>query len=372
MESEFRVGRLSWPRRLVRKILSITELALAFKTGLAASLSLIAGSAFATAFDRPDIFISGLWSVMASIVVMQTHVGGTYGAAWIRLVGVLLGSISGAVFIYFFGSGPFVLAAAVFSTLVLCSLLNLKESFRIAGMSTAIVIVVGGTHVGVDPWWFGFYRFIDSCIGIIIAVLISRIVWPEKATENIRLNIGKVLNLLSKYYLGSTKLELSSGGYIESTESLFNEIEDLLQQNREYQKESELELFDNRVKYEHWVVISDQLEVVFSAITALSVIRKDTLSKIFDDALAGQVANVVDKTNAAFQVLEKSIIDIGQPSSLDGLKVSLNALNEELLRFRGTRTTRQFNLEDVESFFVFFYSLRSIGEAILKIDLLHN
>jgi len=352
----------------VRKILSATEAKLAFKTGVAAGLSLIVGFAFSDAFDRPDVFVSGLWCVMASIVVMQAHLGGTYGAAWKRFLGVLIGSIAGVLFYSFWGNGPLSLACSVFCTIVICALLNIKDSFRIAGMSTAIIIVMAGFHPTVNPMMFSFYRFIDSCIGIIVAVVVARIVWPEKATENIQANIVKTLNLLSKYYRITTTLDPFTDAQVQSADMILEDIEELFQENRDCLEEAILERFDNQLKSEHWILIIEQLENICYAISALRGVHKEVLTKIFDDELAARVAELIDKTDVAFQSLEKSISSDMQSVSFESLTHALNAMNEDLVRFRATRTTRKFNLEDVESFFVFFYSLRSIGEAIIKTE----
>lgn len=356
-------------RCFVRKILGVTEASLAFKTSLAAGLSLVVGSAFAEMFDRPDVLVSGLWCVMASIVVMQAHLGGTYSAAWIRFLGVLIGSAAGIVSLYFVGSEPLGLAVGVFCTLVLCALLNIKESFRIAGMSTAIVVVAGGgIHAVVSPWLFGWYRFVDSCIGIVIAVIVASIVWPEKAIEDIRKNVKRTLNLLSKFYLGAASLDSIIAEHEEMSESLLVEISDLLQQNRDFRKEAELELFNHQTQYETWVVVSDQLEAILAAVNALRSINKEAVAKISDDELAKRVADVIDKTNTAFQSLENEIGDgVQRQATLEVLAISLKAMDDDLVRFRGTRTTRKFSLEDLENFYMFFHSLRSIGEAIIKI-----
>lgn len=353
-----------------RKLLGATEASFAFKTGLAAGLSLILGSAFAEMFDRPDFLIGGLWSVMASIVVMQARLGGTYSSAWIRFLGVLIGSAAGVFCLYFCGNSAFSLAAGVFFTIVLCALLNIKESFRIAALSTAIVVIAGGgLHSVLPPWLFGWYRFVDSCIGILVAIAVASIVWPEKAIENIRMNVEKVLNLLSKFYLGAAGLDSNTSEHLQASESLLSEIEDLLQQNRDNRKEAELELFNNQEKYEHWVLITEQLEGILSAVNSLRNIQKDTVAKICDDDLVNRVADTIDKTNMAFQSLEKVIIHaLPQPDFVDALAVSLHALNDDLLRFRGTRTTRRFGLEDLENFYLFFHSLRTVGETLIKIS----
>lgn len=353
---------------LWKKLLTLTEAKQAFKTGLAASISFLLGLFFADLFDRPDTIVSGLWSVLTAIVVMQANLGGTYSAAWIRFLGVLVGSIAGAVFINAIGNDALSLGISVFCTIVICALLNIKDSFRIAGLSTAIIVVLGGLHPAVNPWLFSLYRFIDSCIGIFVALAISRFILPAKAIEDIRINITKILNLLGKYYLLSTSLEPEASSLSNTLESQFIEIDDLLQENRDNREAAELELVDKPSKGEYWVALSDQLETIFEAVNSLRYVQKSMLSKIFDDMLSNSVEEVIDKTNIAFESMENAIrnskIGVGFPA----LEAALANMTSELSRFRGTRTTRKFNLDDVESFYVYFYSLRTIGESIIKMS----
>lgn len=355
---------LSW----IKKILSATEAKIACKTGVAASISLIIGLSYSHVFDRPDTLVSGLWCVMASIVVMQAHLGGTYKAAWIRFLGVVIGSTAGAILIDFMGTGPVSLGISVFLTIVLCALLNIKDSFRIAGLSTAIIIIMGGRQPAINPWLFSFYRFLDSCVGILVAVLVARLLWPEKAIENIRKNISKTLNLLSKYFRLSVHLEPESQRHEEISSSLSEEILTLLEENRDYSGEAKIELFDNVSLREHWYLITDQSEIIFESVNNLKHLPKEMLSKILDDGLANQLTDVIDKIEITFQSLEKIVASETAIADPTGLDESIKKLNEELLRFRATRTTRKFNLEDVETYFVFFYGLRSIAEALIKME----
>jgi len=312
--------------------------------------------------------VSGLWCVMASIVVMQARLGATYKAGWVRFLGVLIGSIAGAVLINLVGDGAISLGISVFCTIVICALLNIKDSFRIAGLSTAVIIIMGGLKPTVNPWVFSFYRFMDSCIGIIVAVIIARLLWPEKAIVNIRRNISKTLNLLSKYFRLSVELDSETQGHTPTSFNLLGEIIDLTQENHEFMKEAEIELFDNAALREHWVLVTDQVDTVFESVDILKNVHKETISKILDDSLATQLASFIDKTDIAFQSLEKMISSSIPISDLTGLNESIKNLNAELLRFRGTRTTRKFSMEDVESFFVFFYSLRYLAEALIKME----
>lgn len=356
----------------LKNTLAATEAKIAFKTGLSASISLFIGLSFAQTFERPDTLVSGLWCVMASIVVMQAHLGGTYKAAWIRFLGVLIGSIAGAFLIELIGASPVSLGISVFFTIVLCSIINIKDGFRIAGLSTAVIIIMGGIHPLINPWVFSFYRFIDSCIGILVALIVARIIWPEKAIENIRQNISKTLNLLNKYFRLSVELEPKAQGYQTLSNSIFEEIMELLEENREYSEEARIELFSNVSLREHWTLITDQSEIIFESVNHLKNVHKETISKILDDPLAFQLSDVIEKIDLSFQSLEKMIQSNVPAIDLAALKKALKQLTNELLRFRATRTTRKFNMEDVESFYVYFYNLKSIAEALMKMELQIN
>lgn len=340
----------------------------ALKTSIAASLSLLIGLAFNKIFQRPDTLISGLWCVLATIVVLQPQLGGTYKAAWVRFSGVAIGSIIGSLFFIYFGADHVIsLGASIFLTIIICSLLNLKESFRIACLSTAIIIVFGGIHPALDPWEFSFFRFIDSCIGIFVAVFIAHVLWAEKAGEKLRLNVLKILRLLNKQYRAVIDFHLEHNVNPKTIDETFHEIEELSWKNLDYLEESKLELLDNSERPEDWTFIIHQLELIFESIVALRNINIESIAKIFDDQLSNQATNVIVKTETCMSDIEKWLESEKELKHLNELNDALKDLQEDLLRFRATRTTRKFNLEDVENFYVFFYRIRMIGDTVVKI-----
>lgn len=345
------------------------EIKLALKTGIAASLAFFIGLAFSKIFQRPDVLVSGLWCVLAAIVVLQAQLGGTYKAAWVRFLGVLIGSIIGSLFIVYWQVDPIIsLGVAIFFTIIICSLLNLKESFRIASLSTAVIIILVGLHPNLNPWEFSLFRFLDSCIGIAVAVFVAHVLWPERASENLRFNIMKTLTLISKYYRLAVNLESEKEVHAKAAEELSIEIQAVLYENRAFLEESKLELLSRPPRPEDWTLIVSQLETIFESVSALRSVPKEILTKIFDDSLSRQVAGLVDKTDVGFQELEKMIESQKPPQHDAELEDALKGLSHDLVRFRATRTTRKFNLEDVESYFIFFYRLRAIGEGVQKME----
>lgn len=358
----------SLKKSVLRFFIDKLELKTAIKTSLAVSLSLFLDLVFSKVFNRPDTLISGLWCVLATIVVLQPQLGGTYKAAWIRFSGVAIGSLIGSLFFIYLGANhPTSLGASIFLTIVICSLLNLNDSFRIACLSTAVIIIYGSVNPSFDPWVFSFFRFIDSCIGIIVAVFVAHVLWAEKASEHLRTNVIKILRLLSKQYRVVIDLRLEKNVDLQTLDEIFIETQELFYQNLNYFEESKLEVLDRSQEPEEWAFIINQLEMIFESIVALKNVRLEILTKIFDDNLSNHVTNVITKTDASMHDLEKMLEKEKVPLHIDELNTALQDLNRDLLRFRATRTTRKFNMEDVESFFVFFYRLRSIGETVIKL-----
>lgn len=359
---------------VIRAFFQRIEIKLALKTGIAAGLSLLAGLSLSNFIERPDSIVSALWCVMTAIVVLQARLGGTYIAAWQRFLGVLVGTVLGGFFTSIIEKAIQVeeviinLSLAAFFTILICSILNIKESFRIASMSTAVVVVMAGLHPEINPWIFSLYRFIDSCIGIVVAITVAHVLWPEKATENLKKDLGKATGLINRYYSLAIDQQITQEAHTKNADNLFTEIEELLFNCRNILGESKLEVPNQPEHADQWTLVLSRLETIFETVITMHHVHTGVLDKMFDDSLAHQVSDVVEKTDLAFQDIVNLLDSQKASTHMPPLTAALNSLSQEMTRFRATRTTRKFSLEDVENFYVFFHSLRSIGEELIKLD----
>lgn len=343
---------------------------IAIKAGVTAALSFFLGIAFSTQFNRPDALVSGLWCILTAIVVLQPHLGGTYRAAWLRFLGVLVGSILGAVFTSWFGSSPIPLGISVACTVAICSLLNLSDSFRIAAMSVAVIMVLWGLHPTTSPWVFGLYRFLDSCLGILIAVVVTHTLWPAQATTTIQGNISKSLQLISQLYLYGTGLDSTREHIDKLAKEDLQELNELVYENLEALDESKIELLIRRNDLESWKELTISCEVLLEKISVLRSIDKRVLSMIIDDELSKNLDALVNVTDTALKNLSKQLtknVWNGIPST-PLLQEAMKALEQDLQRFRSTKATRKFELQDVEGFFVFFYTLMLFSQQIPRLE----
>src|SRR5579871_2392798 len=125
VEAEPEPRLLSWERRRL--------LIHAAKTALAAALCWW----LAMRFGWRD----GYWGSISAIIVLQSNVGATVSASRDRMLGTLIGAALGFAF-SLFGVLPWNFILAVLTAIVVCGLLGLRNSSRLAGVTIAIIMLV--------------------------------------------------------------------------------------------------------------------------------------------------------------------------------------------------------------------------------------
>jgi len=123
--------------------------------------------------------LSGLpeayWAAILTLVIMQSTLGAALKISGERFVGTLLGAASGGLLASVFPVAWWLFFAGVFVLGVLCALLRLENSYRFAGITLAIVMLVPRTSA---PWVIAWHRFVEVSIGIVVGLAITAI-WPE-------------------------------------------------------------------------------------------------------------------------------------------------------------------------------------------------
>jgi uncharacterized membrane protein YgaE (UPF0421/DUF939 family) len=137
---------------------------LAIATGIAGIVSLYA----ARLLRLPQAY----WATISSLIVLQSNIAATLSAARNRLIGTAIGALIGALFVRYVGTHPLWMGLAVVLTVLLCQALNLEDSYRLACVTVAIVMLISSTN---SAWVTAGYRFLEVALGIVIAVVIAGI-----------------------------------------------------------------------------------------------------------------------------------------------------------------------------------------------------
>src|SRR6185503_16893032 len=128
----------------------------AAKTSFAAALCWV----IALRFGLHD----GYWGAISAIIVLQSNFGATISASRDRIFGTIIGASFGFAF-SLFGTVPWNFIFAVVSAVVLCGLLGLRNSSRLAGVTIAIVMLVPATG---SHWLLALHRVGEVFLGIIV------------------------------------------------------------------------------------------------------------------------------------------------------------------------------------------------------------
>lgn len=343
-------------------ILNKFDLRIAIKTGVAASCSLFIAKSYSHFFSRPEIFISGLWCVVTTIVVMQANVGSTYKAGGIRFLGIIVGSVLGALACQFVEVSILSLGVSVAAAILLCSILNLKEAYRIAGLSVAVVMVSWTVHPEANPWVISFFRSLDATVGILIAIIISHLVWPEQTWLAISNQFLKSLQVAKTCYHDAVKI-LGPKTKVHN----LNELSILLAKLHADLDDTKLDFFSFE-KRESWILAAQSLDRLAESIGVVQEIPKENLANIFDQSLSYEVEKFIEETQTAFEELQSLCMAASYIPYSDRLKEQERLLTEDLERFRNARLTRNFSLSDVENFYSYFYHLHFVARQLYAIE----
>jgi hypothetical protein len=180
VEEEPGLGIFTWERRRL--------LIHAAKTTLAAALCWW----LALRFGWRD----GYWGSISAIIVLQSNVGATVSASRDRLLGTLIGALFGFAF-SLFGTLPWNFMLAVLTAMIVCGLLGLRNSSRLAGVTIAIIMLVNkdGPRLRLAADRVG-----EVILGIVVALIITTFVFPDRARVRLRDGLAQEFLLLGTFF----------------------------------------------------------------------------------------------------------------------------------------------------------------------------
>jgi uncharacterized membrane protein YccC len=345
---------------------------LAIKTSLAALLSLYISYEMDHFIKHPDPFVSGIWCVIASIFGLQPTLGGTYKAVWNRFLGVLLGSLIGAFFAFALGAHPFVLGCAIFTAVIVCFIFGLQDNYRMAALSVAVIMVPWGFNPVMSPWTYAFFRFLDTCVGLGVAIFVAQAVWPSQALATMRSSMVDILDRIRQYYEHALTFPENSPEKQEMhflvLQNLIKEINQGFLQSRSVMEESKIELYLSFVSISVWTDLMSFLENLWESVREIKDVFNPSLEEVFDHELKREVKDLCEQIDFIFKDLVEKFKK--EQSDYDFAQIPLmkENLSRQLVRFRETRTMKKYDLDRVENYFVFFYNIKQILNELEKIN----
>jgi len=173
-------GLLSFERRRLLIDAAKTALAAALCWGLALRLGLH----------------DGYWGSISAIIVLQSNVGATVTASRDRVLGTLLGAALGFA-CSVFGVLPWNFIVAVLLAVIVSGLLGWRNSSRLACVTIAIIMLVPSHG---PRWQLPLDRVVEVFLGIVVALLVSTLVLPDRARVWLRDGLAQEFLVLGEFF----------------------------------------------------------------------------------------------------------------------------------------------------------------------------
>ncbi len=138
----------------------------------------------------------GYWGSISAIIVLQSNVGATVTASRDRLLGTFMGAGFGFA-CSVFGKPPWNYVLALILAIVVCGLLSLRNSSRLAAVTITIIMLVPKSG---PRWELALDRVGEVLLGIVVALLVTTLVLPDRARLWLRDGLAQEFLLLGSLF----------------------------------------------------------------------------------------------------------------------------------------------------------------------------
>lgn len=155
-------------------------------------VSAAVGAAFAlaTLLRLPQ----GYWAVFTAVIVVQSSLGATITASMERLMGTVVGALTGAVAAYFHTKWP------EFGGLILCVtvallafVVSVRPALKVAPVTAVIMLIGQTTHM--DPLIAASLRVAEITVGSLVGVAATLLIFPARAHASVVTSVQKIAGL---------------------------------------------------------------------------------------------------------------------------------------------------------------------------------
>jgi uncharacterized membrane protein YccC len=312
-------GLLNWERK--RLLID------AAKTALAAALTWW----IALQFGLHD----GYWGAISAIIVLQSNFGATISASRDRILGTMIGAAFGFAF-SLFGVLPWNFILAVLSAIIVCGLLGLRNSSRLAGVTISIVMLVQKTG---PHWLLALHRVSEVFLGIIVAIIVSTLVFPDRARLRLRDGLAQEFLVLNAFF--EAILQGFRGHPAENLVELREDVLAMLRGNNALLDASRNEPSGGPGWREGLGTLAQFGRTIFDALVALELAVRESHEDNYAQQLEPELGQLAADIESGFQYVAKCIHGwrFHVPPPNINLEEDIAQLEDRMAKVRHTSST---------------------------------
>lgn len=312
-------GLLTWERK--RLLIDAT------KTALAAALSWW----IALQFGLHD----GYWGAISAVIVLQSNFGATISASRDRILGTMIGAAFGFAF-SLFGVLPWNYILALLCAVILCGLLGLRNSSRLAGVTISIVMLVQKTG---PHWLLALHRVGEVFLGILVAIGVSTLVFPDRARLRLRDGLAQEFLVLNAFFEGI--LQGFRGHPAENLPELRENALAMLRANNALLEASRNEPSGGPGWREGLGMLAQFGRTIFDALVALELAVRESHEDNYAQQLEPELGRLAADIESGFQYVAKCIHSwrFHVPPPNLNLEEDIAQLEDRMAKVRHTSST---------------------------------
>jgi uncharacterized membrane protein YccC len=243
----------------------------------------------------------GYWGAISAIIVLQSNFGATINASRDRILGTIIGAAFGFAF-SLFGVLPWNYILAVLCAVILCGLLGLRNSSRLAGVTISIIMLV---QKGDSHWVLALHRVGEVFLGILIAILVSTLVFPDRARLRLRDGLAQEFLVLNAFF--ESILQGFRGLPSENLAQLREDVLALLRGNNALLDASRNEPSSGPGWREGMGMLAQFGRTIFDALVALELAVRESHEDRYAAQLEPELGRLAGDIQSGFQYLATCI-----------------------------------------------------------------
>ncbi|MGA3032969.1 MAG: FUSC family protein [Terracidiphilus sp.] len=238
----------------------------------------------------------GYWGSISAIIVLQSNVGATVSASRDRILGTLIGALLGFA-CSVFGVAPWNYILAILLAVIVGGLLGWRNSARLACVTITIIMLVPSHGL---RWSLALDRVGEVLLGIVVALLVSTLVLPDRARVWLRDGLAQEFLLLGALF--EATLEGFRGPPSPNLSTLREDAQALIQGNNQL-----LEAARNEPSSPGWreglSTLSQFGRSLFDALVALEFSVKDSHEDRFAQQLEPSLQRLAADIRSGFHYM---------------------------------------------------------------------
>jgi uncharacterized membrane protein YccC len=236
------------------------------------------------------------------MIVLQSNVGATVNASLNRFAGTAIGAVLGGLCVMLWGQHVWAFGAAATLTVWSCLSLGLRDSSRLASATVALVMLTSSAG---SPWVVALHRFLEVALGILVALLMTLLLWPARARDDLGRALAEALRGLEALY--QAVVQRYYGGTAPALGALTEQVNEAFRGYDELVKQAMYEPGMVHLGQEELTAVRGHLTQLWQAIEALELATRDGHTDTYHRCFEPELSHLLSEISVAFQRLADNV-----------------------------------------------------------------